>query len=138
MTPVNQTDAPQEDEQRLLSKGCYDVAIDVGPSYSTMREVAAERLGELGRVLPPELLPMIADLWIGSLDVPNSEELAARLKTVVPPEALEATKDKNPQTAIAALQNQVQQATQALQQMQQQLQEATQIAEVSKQQLMLD
>ena len=84
-----------------------------------------------------QMLPMIADLWVAQLDIPYSEDLAARLKTVVPPEALAATKDKNPQTAVAALQNQVQQATQALQQMQQQLQEATQIAEVSKQQLVL-
>jgi hypothetical protein len=139
MTPVNQRvqNAQGEMEEHLLSQGSYDVNIDVGPSYSTQREVAAERLGELGRVLPQELLPMIADLWIGSLDIPNSEELAARLKTIVPPEALAATKDKNPQTAIAALQNQLQQATQALQQQQQQLQEAQQIAEVSKQQLVL-
>ena len=137
MTPVNQTDAPQEEEQRLLSKGSYDVAVDSGPSYSTQREVAAERLGELGRVLPEAMLPMIADLWVAQLDIPYSEDLAARLKTAVPPEALAATKDKDPQTAVAALQNQVQQATQALQQMQQQLQEATQIAEVSKQQLVL-
>ena len=137
MTPVNQTNAPQEDEQRLLSKGSYDVAVDSGPAYSTQREMAAERLGELGRVLPQEMLPLVADLWVAQLDIPYAEEISARLKTVVPPEALDATKDKNPQTAIAALQNQIQQATQALEAMQQQLQEATQIAEVSKQQLVL-
>ena len=137
MTPVNRTDAPQEDEQRLLSKGSYDVAVDSGPAYSTQREMAAERLGELGRVLPQEMLPLVADLWVAQLDIPYAEEIAARLRTVVPPEALDATKDKSPETAIAGLQNQLQQATQALQQMQQQLQEATQLAEVSKQQLTL-
>ena len=103
----------------LLSKGNYDVAVDSGPAYSTQREMAAERLGELGRVLPQEMLPLVADLWVAQLDIPYAEEISARLKTVVPPEALDATKDKNPQTAIAALQNQ-------LQQLMQKMQEATQ------------
>ena len=83
------------------------------------------------------MLPMIADLWVAQLDIPYSEELAARLKTAVPPEALEATKDKNPQTHIAALQNQVQQATQALQALQQQAQQAQEQAQVSTQQVAL-
>jgi hypothetical protein len=137
MTPVNQMDAPRQEEQMLLSQGSYDVQIDTGPSYSTQREMAAERLGELGRVLPEHMLPMIADLWISQLDIPLSEELAARLKTAVPPEALEATKDKNPQTQVAALQNQVQQATQALQALQQQAQQAQEQAQVSTQQVAL-
>jgi hypothetical protein len=137
MTPVNQMDAADEQEQRLLSRGSYDVAVDSGPAYSTQREMAAERLGELGRVLPQEMLPLVADLWVAQLDIPYAEEISARLKTVVPPEALDATKDKNPQTAIAALQNQIQQATQALQAMQQQLQQSQQTEQVATQQLAL-
>jgi hypothetical protein len=137
MTPVNQVDAPDEQEQRLLSRGSYDVAVDSGPAYSTQREMAAERLGELGRVLPQEMLPLISDLWVAQLDIPYAEEISARLKTIVPPEALDATKDKNPQTAIAALQNQIQQATQALQAMQQQLQQSQQTETVATQQVAL-
>ena len=105
MTRVNERvqNAQGEMEEHLLSQGSYDVAVDSGPAYSTQREMAAERLGELGRVLPEQMLPLVADLWVAQLDIPYAEELAARLKTVVPPEALDATKDKNPQTAIAAL-----------------------------------
>ena len=33
MTPVNQMDAPEEEEQQLLSQGSYDVAVDSGPAY---------------------------------------------------------------------------------------------------------
>ena len=137
MTPVNQTDAPQEDEQRLLSRGSYDVAVDSGPAYSTQREMAAERLGELGRVLPQEMLPLVADLWVAQLDIPYAEEISARLKTVVPPEALDATKDKNPQTAIAALQNQLQQARRRCKQMQRSLQQSQQTEQVATQQVKL-
>ena len=139
MTPVNQRtqNAQGEMEEHLLSQGSYDVAVDSGPAYSTQREMAAERLGELGRVLPQEMLPLISDLWVAQLDIPYAEEIAARLRTVVPPQALEATKDKNPQTAIAGLQNQLEQATQALQALQQQSQQAQEIADVSKQQVAL-
>ena len=137
MTQVNQMDAPEEQEQRLLSRGSYDVAVDSGPAYSTQREMAAERLGELGRVLPEQMLPLVADLWVAQLDIPYAEELAARLKTVVPPEALDATKDKNPQTAIAALQNQLAQLTQQAQQAAQALQQSQQTEQVATQQVKL-
>jgi hypothetical protein len=124
-------------QAHYLGQGEYEVYADSGPSYTSQREMAAERLGELGKVLPPELLPVVADLWVSSLDIPYSQELAARLKTLVPPEALAATKDTNPQTAIATLQNQLQQLTQQLQAMQQQLQEAQQQSQVATQQLAL-
>lgn len=137
MTPVNQMGAADEQEQRLLSKGSYDVAVDSGPAYSTQREMAAERLGELGRVLPQEMLPLVADLWVAQLDIPYAEEISARLKTVVPPEALDATKDKNPQTAIAALQNQLAQLTQQAQQAAQALQQSQQTEQVATQQVKL-
>jgi hypothetical protein len=126
-----------QQQPHWLQQGDYDCICDSGPSYTSQREMAAEKLGELGRVLPPELLPLVADLWVGSLDIPFSTEIAARLKTVVPPEALAATEQKDPQTVLAQTQNQLAQVTQQTQQMQQQLQEATQIAEVSKQQVVL-
>lgn len=134
--PIQPGQAPDGQSQpHWLQQGDYDCAVDSGPSYTTQREFAAERLGDLGRMLPPEMVPYIADLWISSLDIPHAEEISARLKTLVPAPALEATEQKDPQTQIAALQNQVQQAQQALQQMQQQLQESAQQSEVAVQQV---
>ena len=136
--PIQPGQAPDGQSQpHWLQQGDYDCAVDSGPSYTTQREFAAEKLGELGRVLPPEMLPLVADLWIGSLDIPYAAEIAARLKTIVPPEALAATEEKDKDTQLAQIQNQLSQATQQLQQMQQQLQESTQISEVSKQQVAL-
>ena len=120
-----------------LQAGEYDAICDSGPSYTSQREMAAEKLGELGKALPPEMLALVADLWVGSLDIPYASEIAARLKTVVPPEALAATEQKDTETVMAQLQNQVAQLTQQLEGMQQGLQEATQLAEVSKQQAIL-
>ena len=56
--------------------------------------------------------------WIpgpGSLDFPGSEDLAQRFKTLVPPEALAASEQQDPKTQLVTLQNQVKQATEALQ-----------------------
>jgi hypothetical protein len=137
--PVNQPFQGPDGQPKAhyLARGEYEVYADSGPSYTSQREMAAERLGELGKVLPPELLPLVADLWVGSLDIPYSQELAARLKTIVPAEALAATKDDNPQTQMAMLQNQLQQLQQQMQAMQQQLQDATQQSQVATQQLAL-
>lgn len=137
--PVNQPFQGPDGQAKAhwLAQGQYEVYADSGPSYSSQREMAAERLGELGKVLPPELLPLVADLWVGSLDIPYSQELAARLKTIVPPEALAATKDDNPQTQLAMLQNQLQQLQQQMQAATQQLQDSQQVSEVSKQQVAL-
>ena len=129
--------ATGQQQPHWLQAGDYDVAVDSGPSYTTQREFAAEKLGELGRVLPPEMLPLVADLWVSSLDIPYAEEIAARLKTVVPPEALAATEQKDPQTILAQTQNQVAQLTQQLQGMQQQTQEAMQQSEVATQSVKL-
>jgi uncharacterized protein (DUF3084 family) len=90
-----------------------------------------ERLGILlGAV--PQVAPYVLDLYTGSLDIPQAEELAARLKTMVPPEALAATEGQgNPQTQLVQAQNEARQAKQqleALTQQMQQLQQQTQVA----------
>jgi chromosome segregation ATPase len=96
----------------------------------------AERLGILlGAV--PQVAPYILDLYTGSLDVPAAEEISARLRTLVPPEALQATEGGSPESKVAILQNQVQQATQALQALQGQMQQLQQTSEVATQQLAL-
>jgi hypothetical protein len=135
--PIQAGQIGEQQQPHWVQQGSYDVVVDSGPSYTSQREFAAERLGDLGRVLPPELLTMVADLWVGNLDIPHAEEIAARLKTAVPPAALAASEKKDPQTQLVQVQNEMQQLAAQMQQMQQQLQEATQLAEVSKQQLML-
>lgn len=139
MTPVNQRvqNAQGQVEEHLLARGQYDVVVDAGPSYSTQREMAADKLAQLGAVLPQEMLPMIADLWAGQLDIPASEEIAARLRTAVPPQALEATQESNPENKVAALQHQLQQLTVQTQMIAQQLQEAKQTEEVATQSVKL-
>lgn len=138
MAKVNQPMQTQDgqEQRHMLGQGQYDVVIATGPAYSTQREMAAERLGQLGTVIP-ELVPYFADLWTASLDIPYSDEIAARLKTAVPPQALAATQDENPETRVATLQTQIQQLGAEFQKLQQQFQQAQQTEQVATQQLAL-
>ena len=64
--------------------GKYDVAITVGPSYNTKRMEAAATLTEVVKS-QPQMMPLIGDLLFRSLDFPYSDQIAQRLKKMLPP-----------------------------------------------------
>jgi hypothetical protein len=68
-----------------LSLGTYDAVVSVGPSYETQREEAADGMIALFGALPPEAQMIIVDLLVNNLDWPGSDEIAERLKTLLPP-----------------------------------------------------
>lgn len=139
MAPVNQRlpDGTPDPQGQQLGQGCYECVVSAGPSYDTSREMMNERLGILlGAV--PQVAPYVLDLYTGSLDIPQAEELAARLKTMVPPEALAATEGQgNPQTQLVQAQNEARQAQQQLQALTQQMQQMQQQSQVATQQVAL-
>ena len=67
-----------------LKKGTYEVYMTVGPQYSTQRQESAARLLELARHWP-KLLDIGGDILLGMQDLLGCEELAARVKRVIPP-----------------------------------------------------
>ena len=138
MAKVNQKyqDEDGVEQEHMLSGGEFDVVVDSGPAYSTMREMSVEKLGILATA-QPDLVPYFADYWSGDMDVPHSSEISARLKTAVPPAALAATEDKNPETRVAQLQTQLQQLGTQFQQLQQQMQQTQQTEQVATQQVKL-
>ena len=91
-----------------LTVGKYDVTVEVGASYTTKREEAAEQMLELIRVMP-NAAPLISDLLVKNLDWNGSEEISERLQMMLPPEI----KGQNPQ--MQAMQQQYNQQIQALQ-----------------------
>lgn len=68
-----------------LSQGKYDIAVDVGASYTTQRQMASESMMELIQYAP-QLAPRILDLIAKNLDWPGADEIAARLKENPPSE----------------------------------------------------
>ena len=138
MAQVNQpTQTPDgQPQQHMLGKGHYDVSVDAGPAYATLREMAVEKLGILASA-QPDLVPYFADYWTSDMDIPHSDEIGARLKVAVPPAALAATQDTDPETRVAQLQTQLQQLGTQFQQLQQQMQQTQQTQQVATQQLAL-
>jgi hypothetical protein len=68
-----------------LTVGKYDVAITVGPSYTTQRDEAAEALFRLLEFVPAAG-PLISDILVKNLDFKGAEQLEKRLKFLLPPQ----------------------------------------------------
>jgi portal protein len=85
------------------SVGTYDVEADMGPDYATRRQEAENAFTQL-MAANKDLTLVIADIAVKNMDFPGADELAARLKRMVPPQALGTM--PNPQ-----LQAQIQQLT---------------------------
>ena len=68
-----------------LSVGRYDVMTDVGPAYVTQRQEAADQMMQLIQSFP-QAAPIIGDLVAKNLDWPGAQEIAERLKALLPPQ----------------------------------------------------
>lgn len=70
--------------QNDLTAGRYTAKIKTGPNYATAKEQAREMMAEL--MQNPNIAPMIADLYVKSLDIPGGDEISERLKRALPPQ----------------------------------------------------
>jgi hypothetical protein len=77
----------------------------------------------------------IGDLVIGGMDWPGAKDIAARIKTQIPPEVLAATETKASPEELGAMLGQQQKAMQQLGQMHQELIEKFKEAEIENNQL---
>lgn len=92
-TPATDPDgAPQTDDDgqaisRIYSLGLgkYDLTVTSGPSFTTRREEAAAQMIDLIQAYPAAA-PLIGDLLAKNLDWPGADEVARRLKAMLPPQ----------------------------------------------------
>lgn len=103
--------------------GKYDVAVTVGPSFTTKRQEAAEAMAQVLQG-NPGLWQAAGDLFVKNLDWPGADELAKRLRKMVPPQLLEDDEDEGQN--IEAKAAQLAQAEQMLVAKEQQLAAAAQ------------
>lgn len=66
--------------------GKYDLTVTTGPSFTTRREEAAVQMTEMIRAFP-QIAPVIGDLVAKHLDWPGADEIAKRLKAMMPADA---------------------------------------------------
>jgi len=110
-----------------LNVGKYDVSISAGASYTTKRQESAEAMMMLTQA-NPDIFSIIGDLMIRNMDWPGADEIADRLKAMLPPQLqnLEGSEDESPEVTQVKQQAQqmMEQMGQQMQQMQQALQQA--------------
>lgn len=104
-----------------LDAGKYDLIVKSGPSFTTRREEAAAQMMELLRAFP-QAAPVIGDLVAKNLDWPGADDIAKRLKAMLPPALQDNEEDEIPpqvKMMIEQGKQQIEQMTIAIQQMQQ-------------------
>ena len=84
-----------------LRVGKYDVTVKAGPSYTTQREEARESMIAMLQAFP-QAAAVTGDLVVESMDWPNADAFAKRLKAILPPGVIDEKQD--PQAAALAAQ----------------------------------
>jgi hypothetical protein len=146
--PEGQPEAPQQGPQQPgqmaqpgmpegtdgiydLAMGKYDVAVDTGPSFTTRREESAQQMVEMIRAYP-DAAPLIGDILVKALDWPQADEIAERLKSMLPPQAQQ-------QGGIPPqLQEMIQKGQQMIQQLQQENEQLKGKQQIDQMKLQLD
>jgi len=77
-----------------LSAANFDVRVKVGKSYTTKRAEAADSMLQFVQAVP-QAGQVAADLIAQNFDWPGAEQLAKRLRNMVPPEVLADPEDPN-------------------------------------------
>lgn len=116
--------APGQEKAHDVRVGKYDVIVRSGPSYQTQRQEAVESMTSMVQA-NPQLMGVIGDLLVKNMDWPGADEMAKRLKAMLPPPIAaiaDGTNKAGPQVP-PQIQMQMQQAQQQMQAMQQQMQQ---------------
>lgn len=113
-----------------LTVGKYDVTVSTGPSYTTKRQEAAEAMVQVLQG-NPELMQIIGDLAFKNMDWPGADEIAERLKKMLPPQLQEQDENGEPNGQPNA------EAMAMIEQLKAALQEAQVAAEGKQQELAL-
>jgi len=96
----------------------YDVSVQVGPSFDTKRQESADAMSTVLQA-NPQLWNVIGDLAVQNMDWPGAQQMAERLKKMLPPPLQENPNGQPPlppqvQAQLQHSQQMIQQLTQAL------------------------
>ena len=129
---INQPGTPQltQDEQGTIQAvqqitndvtvGKYDVTVQAGPSFSTLRDESRAAMMELSGNWP-KLMDVAGDEVVKSMDWPGAQMIADRIRKTIPPEFL--AEDGQGQQLPPEVKQVMDQAAQHIQELEQQLQE---------------
>lgn len=115
-----------------VTVGAYDISFEMGPSYTTKREAAADGITAFIQAAP-QAAPLVLDLLAKSQDWPMADKIGKRVRSMLPPQiqAEEAQESGEPPPAPPPPSPQ-EQAAMAQQERQQQLEAARHQLDVAK------
>jgi hypothetical protein len=121
-----------------IRKGTYEVRLKAGPSFEGQKAEALQSLREVLQA-DPETFKLVADLYADNLPLSNNLEIKNRLKTIVPPEIIEAGKTGKMPNEMGKNQPTPEQMQMQMQQQQMQMEQQfkQQQIEIKKQELQL-
>ncbi len=127
--PVNPQDPNSETKIYDLTVGLYDVVVGVGPSYQSKRQEFVQAVLELVKAAP-QLMQFVMDLLVRNMDWPGAQEIADRLKKMLPANLQDD--EQNQQAIPPQVKAQVAQIMQQNAQLVQQLEQAMGIIKTKK------
>jgi hypothetical protein len=107
-----------------VGTGRYDVSLSVGPGYQSKRQEAVQSMMTLIQAYP-NIMAFVGDLLVKNMDWPGAQEIAQRLRKMLPPQLQEMGGDMASQ--LAASQSQLQTLSQQHEQLVGALNNANQI-----------
>jgi hypothetical protein len=117
---INQPNAADPDHPlNDITAGKYSITVSTGPSTETKRIEASENMMTLINAMP-QTAAIIADLLVQAQDWPMADEIARRLRMMLPPGILNPA-DMTPEEQQAAMQKEAQGNTMAQVQLYQQI-----------------
>lgn len=119
MVRINQEYQNEDGETKahMLNVGKYDVAVQIGPAFTTQRQEAAANMMDYAKLLPPQVATAVLPLVAKNQDWPGAGELAERIEKFLPPGIVDKKEDK-PEQVDPAQQMQAQQQAMLMQQQQ--------------------
>ena len=127
-----------------IRKGTYEVRLKAGPSFEGQKEQALQSLREVLQA-DPETFKLVADLYADNLPLSNNLEIKNRLKTIVPPEIIEAGKtgkmpheSGQPTPEQMMMQQQMQMQQQQMQMQQKEIQLKEEEIRLKQQKILMD
>jgi hypothetical protein len=111
--PINQPTSGADGVNQIydVTSGKYDVVVETGPSFETKRQETADAMATVLQA-NPELWQVAGDIFVKSLDWPNADKLAERMKKMLPPQLQDNANPIPPQ-----VQQQLDQSKQMIQQL---------------------
>jgi len=83
--PASDDDQAAQTVLHDLTVGKYDITVSAGPSYSTLRQEAAEAMIQFGQSWP-KLMDVAGDKVVQAMDWPGADDIAERIARTIPPE----------------------------------------------------